>query len=173
MQEPQETQIRSLGQEDPLEEGMATHSSVLARRTPWTEEPGGLQSIESQRDTTEASSHAHDRKAKGALQGLCNEGTNSIHEDSIVMTESALKTPHSDIISLGLKYSDHGKEESQLHHKYEILTFVIIILSILSHFKDPLGNGNPIQCSCLENPKNNGAWWAAVYGVAQSWTRLK
>ena len=35
------------------------------------------------------------------------------------------------------------------------------------------GNGNPIQCSCLENPRDNGAWWAAVYGVAQSWTRLK
>ena len=35
------------------------------------------------------------------------------------------------------------------------------------------GNGNPLQCSCLENPGNGGAWWAAVYGVAQSWTRLK
>ena len=38
-------QVRSLGQEDPLEEGMATHSSILAWRIPWTEEPGGLQSI--------------------------------------------------------------------------------------------------------------------------------
>ena len=35
------------------------------------------------------------------------------------------------------------------------------------------GNGNPLQCSCLENSKDGGAWWAAVYGVAQSWTRLK
>ena len=35
------------------------------------------------------------------------------------------------------------------------------------------GNGNPLQCSCLENPKDGGAWWAAVYGVAQSRTRLK
>ena len=35
------------------------------------------------------------------------------------------------------------------------------------------GNGNPLQCSCLENPRNRGAWWAAVYGVAQSWTELK
>ena len=32
------------------------------------------------------------------------------------------------------------------------------------------GNGNPLQCSCLENPRDRGAWWAAVYGVAQSWT---
>ena len=35
------------------------------------------------------------------------------------------------------------------------------------------GNGNPLQCSCLENPRAGGAWWAAVYGVAQSRTRLK
>ena len=35
------------------------------------------------------------------------------------------------------------------------------------------GNGNPLQCSCLENPRDSGAWWAAVYGVSQSRTRLK
>ena len=35
------------------------------------------------------------------------------------------------------------------------------------------GNGNPLQCSCLENPRDGGAWWAAVYGVAQSGTPLK
>ena len=35
------------------------------------------------------------------------------------------------------------------------------------------GNGNPLQCSCLENPRDRGTWWAAVYGVAQSRTRLK
>ena len=49
MQEMQETQVQSLGQKDPLEEGMATHSSILAWRTPQTEEPGGLQSTGSQR----------------------------------------------------------------------------------------------------------------------------
>ena len=35
------------------------------------------------------------------------------------------------------------------------------------------GNGNPLQCSCLENPRDGGAWWAAIYGVQQSRTRLK
>ena len=35
------------------------------------------------------------------------------------------------------------------------------------------GNGNPLQCSCLENPRDEGAWWAAIYGVAQSRSRLK
>ena len=35
------------------------------------------------------------------------------------------------------------------------------------------GNGNPLQCSCLENPRDGGAWWAAVYGIARGWTQLK
>ena len=45
MQEQQETRVGSLGWEDPLEEGMATHSNILAWRIPWTEEPGRLQSM--------------------------------------------------------------------------------------------------------------------------------
>ena len=52
MQEPQDIWVRSLGQEVPLEEGTATHSSILSRRIPWTEEPGGLQSIGLQRVNT-------------------------------------------------------------------------------------------------------------------------
>ena len=49
MQEATETQVQSLGQVDPLEEEVATHSSVLARIIPWTEEPGGLQFMGLQR----------------------------------------------------------------------------------------------------------------------------
>ena len=45
----QDTQVQSLGQEDPLEKGVATHSSILAWEIPWTEEPGRLQSMRSQR----------------------------------------------------------------------------------------------------------------------------
>ena len=45
----QDTWVQSVGWEDPLEKGMTTHSSILAWRIPWTEEPGGLQSMESQR----------------------------------------------------------------------------------------------------------------------------
>ena len=51
MHEPQETWVRSLGEEDPLEEEVATHSSILARIIPWTEEPGGLQSMGAQSQT--------------------------------------------------------------------------------------------------------------------------
>ena len=51
MQEPENMLVRPLDQEDPLGEGMTTHSSILAWRIPWTKEPGGLQSIESQTQT--------------------------------------------------------------------------------------------------------------------------
>ena len=52
MQETQETGVRSLDQEAPLEKGMATHSSILAWRIPWTKEPGGVQSMGSQKSRT-------------------------------------------------------------------------------------------------------------------------
>ena len=59
VQKPWETWIQPLDQEDPLEEDMATHSSILVRRIPWTEEPGGLQSKGVQKDTTEVTYHTH------------------------------------------------------------------------------------------------------------------
>ena len=81
---------------------MATHSSTLAWKIPWAEEPGRLQSWgREELDTTE-----------------------------------------------------------QLHFHFS--------LSCIGE-----GNGNPLQYSCLENPRDGGAWWAAVYGVTQSRTRLK
>ena len=79
---------------------MASHSSALAWRIPWMEEPGRLQSM-------------------GSLRVGHNWGTS-------------------------------------------------LSLSCIGE-----GNGNPLQCSCLENPRDGGAWWAAVYGVTQSQTQLK
>ena len=76
---------------------MATHSSTLAWKILWTEEPGGLQSM------------------------------------------GSLRVRHDRPTSLSLSCTGEG-------------------------------NGNPLQYSCLENPRDGGAWWAAVYGVAQSWT---
>ena len=57
MQETQETQVQSLGWEDPLEEDMAIHFNTLAWRIPWTEESGGLQSMGPHGDTTEVTEH--------------------------------------------------------------------------------------------------------------------
>ena len=81
---------------------MAPHSSTLAWKIPWMEEPGGLQYL------------------------------------------GSLRVGH----------------DERLHFYFS--------LSCMGE-----GNGNPLQCSCLENPRDGGAWWAAVYGVAQSRTRLK
>ena len=92
----------SLGLEKHLEKAMVPHSSTLAWKIPWMEEPGGLQST-----------------------GLLRVG--------------------------------HDWATSLL-----LFTFM--------HWRRKC---NPLQCSCLENPRGGGAWWAAVYGVAQSWTRLK
>ena len=86
----------------PSEKAMATHSSTLAWKIPWTEEPGRLPSVGSHR------------------------------------------VGHDWVTSLSL------------------FTFM--------HWRR---NGNPLQCSCLENPMDRGAWWAAVYGISQSWTQLK
>ena len=61
--------------------------------------------------------------------------------------------------------SPWGREESDI-----TFTFHFHFHFSLSYIGD--GNGNPLQCSCLENPRGGGAWWAAVYGVAQSRTRL-
>ena len=77
----QETWVRSLDQEDALQKEMATHSSILAWRIPWTEELGGLQSIESQKNRTRLSDeHWHDRadQGRGLLQELCGSGQASL-----------------------------------------------------------------------------------------------
>ena len=85
-----------------MEKTMASHSSTLAWKIPWTEEPGRLQSMGSLRSETTERLHFH------------------------------------------------------------------FSLSCIGE-----GNGNPLQYSCLENPRDGEAWWAAVYGVTQNWTRLK
>ena len=70
----QETRVQSLGWEDPLEEEMATHSSVLAWRIPWMEEPGGLQSMGQYVSdmTKQASHHQILKKKKKNLDGDCD-----------------------------------------------------------------------------------------------------
>ena len=60
--------------------------------------------------------------------------------------------------------SPWGREESDMTERLHFH----FLLSCIGE-----GNGNPLQCSCLENPRDGGAWWAAIYGVAQSRTQLK
>ena len=78
MQETQEMQVWSLGQEDPLEEQMATHSNILARKNSWTEEPGWLQFMEELDMTEWLSMGAHSMKLEikcGKKSGKTNKQT--------------------------------------------------------------------------------------------------
>ena len=66
-----------------------------------------------------------------------------------------------------LKIILEKKNKSETHSEFKTY-YTAIVVKILGE-----GNGNPLQRSCLENPRDSVAWWAAVYGVAQSRTRLK
>ena len=80
--EMQETSVQSLSREDPLEEGMATHSSILAWRIPWIEEPGGLQSMGSQTIRHDwATKHKHNTDLTQSLTHLTAEADHKICEN--------------------------------------------------------------------------------------------
>ena len=79
--------------------------------------------------------------------------------------------PHSSTLALKIPWTEEpGRLQSMgsLRVAHDWATYFHLSLSCIGE-----GNGNPLQCSCLENPRGGGAWRAAVYGVAQSWTRLK
>ena len=73
----------------------------------------------------------------------------------------------SDFIFLGSKITADGDCSHEIKRRLLLGRKVMTNLDSIGE-----GNGNPLQCSCLENPRDRGTWWAAVYGVAQSQTRL-
>ena len=82
------------------------------------------------------------------------------------------------IIGHDLATEHHHHHHHHHHHQAECnqvflskLQNTVVLRKILSCIGE--GNGNPLQCSCLENPRDGGAWWAVIYGVTQSRTRLK
>ena len=122
---------------------MATHSSTLAWKISWMEEHGRLQSM--------------------GLQKVGHDWATSLYYVlGCVLTHSstlAWQIPWTEepggLQSMGLLGVRHDWATS-------------LSLSCIGE-----GNGNPLECSCLENPRDGGAWWAAICGVAQSRTRLK
>ena len=79
--------------------------------------------------------------------------------------------PHSSTFAWKIPWAEEpGRLQSMgsVRVSYDWATLLSLSLSCIGE-----GNGNPLQCSCLENPRDREAWWAAVYGVAQSRTRLK
>ena len=164
-----ETWVRSLGQEDPLEKEMATHSSILAWRIPWTEEPGGLQPMGSQRvghDWATSLTYLEFNKYLLIITALIFLPS-VLFFSTFILKVQRRQWQHTPVLLPGNSHgrrslvgcSPWGPEEldttEQLHFHFS--------LSCIGE-----GNGNPLQCSCLENPRDGGAWRAAVYGVAQS-----
>ena len=100
-QETQVTWVQSLGWEDPLEEEMASHSSILAWRTPWTEEPGGLQSTGSRKRRTGPNTLTHIRAPINWIRAYPNNLIQLGHffKDTIFKHSSTLK------MGLGLEYT--------------------------------------------------------------------
>ena len=91
-------------------------------------------------------------------------------KDQLILTPEKAMAPHSSTLAWKLPWTEEpGRLQStgSLRVRYERLHFHFSLSCIGE------GNGSPLQCSCLENPRDGGAWWAAVYGVAQSQTQLK
>ena len=118
---------------------MAPHSSTLAWKIPWMEEPYRLQSM-------------------GVGHDWATEQRRQWHPTPVLLPGKS----HGQRSLVGC--SPWGREESDTTERLHFHFW----LSCIGE-----GNGNPLQCSCLENPRDGGAWWAAVFGVAQSRTRLK
>ena len=143
----QETWVQSLGQEDPLEKEMATHSSILAWRISWTEEPGGLQSIGWQEsDTTEQLHNKKDSGVNTTFFWLLD----SLSPRLTFISIPSLHDPLS--LSLGFPDGSHSKESAcNAGH----------LGSTPGLGRSPGGGqGDPLQYSCLENLIDTGAWRA-------------
>ena len=133
-----------------LEKAMAPHSSTLAWKIRWTEEFGRLQSMGLQKV-------GHDWATSLSLFTFMHWRRKWQPTPMFLPGESQGQRSLVGCSPWGRKESDMTK---LLHSHFS--------LSCIGK-----GNGNPLQCSCLENSRDGGAWWAAVYGVAQSRTRLK
>ena len=153
MQETQETQVQSLGQEDPLEKGMATHSNLLAWRIPWTEEPSRLPPCGTPRAGLRKYLQGGQPVQLLALAGLLFGFLKLI---SLVTFLHLFPLLYSVVVD--------GKES--------VRNAGGLGLTPGSGISSGEGHGNPLQYSCLENPKDRGSWKATVHGVAKSWTWL-
>ena len=129
---------------------MAAHSSTVAWKILWVEEPGGLQPMGSLRV-------GHDGASSHSLFTFIH-WRRQWHPTPVLLPGKS----HGRRSLVGS--SPLGHEESDMTER---LHFHFLLLCIGE------GNGTPLLCSCLENSRDGGAWWAAVYGVTQSRTRLK
>ena len=133
-----------------MEKGMTTHSNTFAWKIPWMEEPGRLQSTGSWRV-------GHDWATSLSLFTFMHWRRKWQPTPAFLPGESQGR---GSLVGCRLWRRTESDTTEQLPFHFS--------LSCTGE-----GNGNTLQYSCLENPRDRGAWWAAVYGIAQSWTWLK
>ena len=145
---------------------MATHSSTLAWKIPWMEGPGRLQSLGSQRvghywSTSLLPSYCWVLRVPFIFWMMV------LYQD---MSEKAM-APHSSTLDWKIPWAEEPGGLQSMGLRRVGTTEGLHFHFSLSWIGE--GNGNPVQCSCLENPRDGVAWWAAVYGFSQSRTQLK
>ena len=127
---------------------MTTHSSTLAWKIPWMEEPGRLQSMGSRR--------------------VGHNWATELNWTERHISDKAM-VPHSSTPAWKIPWMEvSGRLRSMASLRVGQNWATSLSLSCIGE-----GNGNPLQCSCLENLRDGGALWASIYGVTQSWTQLK
>ena len=163
------TWVQSLGWKHPLEKGNGIHSSILAWRIPWTKSMGSQRVGHDWATFSFTISCSPFWFTSGLSHSLVNSHSIFLVPEHSYWRRQWQPTP---VLLPGKSHgwrslegcSPWGREESdtteRLHFQFS--------LSCIGE-----GNGNPLQCSCLGNPRDGGAWWAADYGVAQCRTRLK
>ena len=169
-----ETWVRSLGREDPLEKGKATHSSILVWRIPWTQEPDRLQSTGSQRVR-------HDWATKAllwfslsrCLGSMCWIGLTALitpSSDPLDPVYQLAENWHPWLSILWRNASPSGMVAKNLPASAGDARDASLISG--SGRSPGEGNGNSLQYSCLENSIDKGAWWATVHEDPKSRTWL-
>ena len=144
----QETCVQFLGWEDPLEKGLAIHSSILAWRIPWTEEPGRLQSVGSQRV-------GHD--------WATDNTTTTYFPEKFTYIKLWVISTKPWAFQVALVVKNPPAKAGDTWDTYWIPG---------SGRSPEIENGNQLQCFCLENSMDGGACQATVHGVAKSWKWL-
>ena len=143
-------------------EGMATHSSILAWRGPWRAIVHGVAKSWTCEQLKWLNIHI-------SLLNLCWAKYSTLKSMmSVLLLAPFCMAVVSIPVLLPGKSPAWTEEPGRLQSMGSLRVRHDFLLSCIGE-----GNGNPLQCSCLENPRDGGAWWAAVSGVAQSRTRLK
>ena len=172
-----ETWVQSLGWEDLLEKEMAIHSSIPAWRIPWMEEPDRLQSMGSQSRTWLTSLSLRHITILTQIHIWTRKEWHTYIFRCVCICVCVFIIVSLSTLTNSARFSSVIPSGMYPHSAFSYLKSVFLIRYMNLYCNDLFiyvreGNGTPLQYSWLENAMDGGAWWAALHGVAKSWTRL-